>query len=65
MSVLKRDMWRTMSRTVGAKLYSLVISVLTLTLTARWLGPDGRGEYAAVLAWASAFVGIEIGRAHV
>ena len=47
-----------MSRTVGAKLYSLAISVLTLTLTARWLGPDGRGEYAAVLAWASAFVGI-------
>lgn len=58
MSVLKRGMWHTMSRTVGAKLYSLAISVLTLTLTARWLGPDGRGEYAAVLAWASAFVGI-------
>ncbi|AQR65719.1 hypothetical protein BXU06_12160 [Aquaspirillum sp. LM1] len=47
-----------MSRTVGAKLYSLTIGVLTLMLTARWLGPDGRGEYAAVLAWASAFVGI-------
>lgn len=58
MSALKRDMWRALSRTVGAKLYSLAIGVLTLTLTARWLGPEGRGEYAAALAWVATFVGI-------
>lgn len=58
MSALKREMWRTLSRTVGAKLYSLAIGVLTLTLTARWLGPDGRGEYAAALAWVTTFVGV-------
>ncbi len=54
-------MWRALSRTVGAKLYSLAIGVLTLTLTARWLGPEGRGEYAAALAWVATFVGIAHG----
>ena len=48
----------TVSRTVGAKLYSLLVGVLTLTVTARWLGPEGRGEFAAAMAWVTAFVSI-------
>ena len=48
----------TVGRTVGAKLYSLLVGVLTLTVTARWLGPEGRGEFAAAMAWVTAFVSI-------
>jgi O-antigen/teichoic acid export membrane protein len=31
----------------------VLVTVLTLAVTARWLGPEGRGHFAAVSAWAA------------
>ena len=37
--------------TSGAKLYSMGLNILALALTARWLGPDGRGILATLTTW--------------
>ena len=37
--------------TSGARLYSALLSMAALTLTARWLGPDGRGVVVVVTTW--------------
>lgn len=39
------------ARTSGAKLYSMGMNIIALALTARWLGPDGRGALATLTAW--------------
>ncbi|MEN9985553.1 MAG: hypothetical protein RI925_1055 [Pseudomonadota bacterium] len=37
--------------TSGAKLYSMGLNIIALALTARWLGPDGRGALATLTTW--------------
>ena len=44
--------------TFGARTYSTAIELATLLVTARILGPDGRGIVATTLAWASFFAAI-------
>lgn len=50
-----KDIWLKISGAAGAKLYNLLLSVATLSLTARLLGPEGRGQVGAVLAWVALF----------
>lgn len=38
-----------------ARGYGMVLSLVTLFVSARLLGPDGRGEFAAAMAWAALF----------
>lgn len=41
-----------------AQFYGVGVSLLTLALTARWLGPEGRGIVAAAAAWGALIAGI-------
>lgn len=43
-------------QTGGAKIYSVLLGIITLSITARWLGPEGRGIYAVVVTWLTIFV---------
>lgn len=49
------DVWIRILHTGGTRAYSLVVSLAALAITARWLGPSGRGEMAAAIAWATVF----------
>lgn len=37
--------------TSGAKIYSVLLGIIALSITARWLGPEGRGIIATVITW--------------
>ena len=50
-----RELWLQISHTSAAKVYSLISGMVVLFLTARWLGPEGRGVVAAVTTWVSLF----------
>jgi O-antigen/teichoic acid export membrane protein len=50
-----RETWRDVFWTGAAKAYSLLVSVGIVALTARALGPAGRGELAVIITWVSAF----------
>ena len=50
-----KQLWANIAHTSGAKVYSMVIGVIILALTARILGPDGRGQVAAITTWVSLF----------
>lgn len=50
-----RELWLTIAHTSGAKIYSTALGVFTLFLTARLLGPEGRGQVAAITTWAGMF----------
>ncbi|MBN8490181.1 MAG: oligosaccharide flippase family protein [Burkholderiales bacterium] len=50
-----REVWLKISGATGAKAYNLALSVATLSLTARLLGPEGRGQVGAVIAWVALF----------
>ena len=41
--------------TGGAKIYAVLLGIITLAISARWLGPEGRGIYAAVTTWVILF----------
>ena len=43
-----REIFQRIVQTSGAQVYSLLVAFVTLTLTARWLGPGGRGTIAAI-----------------
>jgi O-antigen/teichoic acid export membrane protein len=47
--------WLQIIHTSGARIYSLIAGLAILTITARWLGPAGRGQMAAALVWANVF----------
>lgn len=47
------QVFRAILATSGAKVYTLVAGIASLALTARWLGPEGRGQVAAVATWAA------------
>ena len=48
-----REFWINIIKVGGARVYVLLAGMITLVLTARWLGPEGRGMLAAVITWAS------------
>lgn len=50
-----KQLWLNIAHTSGAKVYSLLVGVLTLSLTARLLGPEGRGQVAVITTWVSMF----------
>lgn len=50
-----RDTWALVAQTSVAKILWVGASLLTSVITARWLGPDGRGVFVAALAWATMF----------
>lgn len=50
-----RRVWLQIAHTSGARIYSLLSGLIVLTITARWLGPTGRGQMAAALVWANVF----------
>lgn len=45
--------WRKVGYTFVARSYSLLASLVVLAITARYLGPSGRGIIAAAMAWAT------------
>src|SRR3954452_25333654 len=50
-----RDLWKSIGFTSGARIYSLAAGAIGLVITARALGPDGRGAVAASTTWALLF----------
>jgi len=49
------EIWAKIARSAGAQTYSILIGVLSMSLTARLLGPEGRGQVAAIVAWVALF----------
>lgn len=43
-------------QTGGAKIYSLLLSIITLSLTTHWLGTEGRGIFVSVSTWLDLFI---------
>ncbi|MBI5418325.1 oligosaccharide flippase family protein [Candidatus Poribacteria bacterium] len=50
--------WQKIFYTSSSQIYSLFIGIIIITLTARWLGPEGRGTIAAVMGWIGLFSSI-------
>ncbi len=51
-----RDLILKIIKTSGAKIYSVLLGILTLAIVARWLGPEGMGIVATVNTWVQIFV---------
>lgn len=41
-----------------AQVFALAVGMVTLTITARWLGPEGRGAISASLGWGTFFAAV-------
>lgn len=50
-----RELWVNIAHTSGAKIYGMVLGIFVLFLTARLLGPEGRGHVAAIGTWVGMF----------
>lgn len=50
-----RKIWIQVFHTSGARIFALAVSVIGLSITARYLGPDGRGIIAAAQSWVLTF----------
>jgi O-antigen/teichoic acid export membrane protein len=50
-----RELWLKIAHASGARIYGLAAGIASLVITARWLGPSGRGVLAAVTTWALLF----------
>jgi len=48
--------WKAVSLTSGTKVYWMLGGMVTTVITARVLGPEGRGVIAAVMSWVALFV---------
>lgn len=60
-----KSLWLNILETSGAKIYSLLIGIIFLFLTAHFLGPEGRGIIASVTAWVGLFAvfsGLSLGQ---
>jgi enterobacterial common antigen flippase len=58
-------LWGTIAHTGGAKIYSMLVGLVLLFLTARLLGPEGRGQIATITTWVgmfSAFAHLSLGQ---
>ena len=49
------EAWRRIVSLSLARAYGVLLSLATLFISARLLGPEGRGEFAAAMAWAALF----------
>lgn len=49
------EAWSRIASLSLARAYGVLLSLATLFMSARLLGPEGRGEFAAALAWAALF----------
>jgi O-antigen/teichoic acid export membrane protein len=49
------ELWRSIGFTSGARIYSVAAGAISLIVTARLLGPEGRGVVAAAVTWALLF----------
>ena len=49
------SLWGSIAQTSVSRVFLLASTVLTLSMTSRRLGPEGRGVVAAALAWVSVF----------
>jgi O-antigen/teichoic acid export membrane protein len=47
--------WRLIAQTSAAKIYWALATLVATILTARYLGPAGRGVYVAAVSWVTAF----------
>lgn len=50
-----RSPFRDIAAVSAARVYGMLLSLFTLFVSARYLGPEGRGAYAAAIAWATLF----------
>ncbi len=50
------DILQKIIQTSGAKIYSVLLGIITLSITARWLGPEGRGIVVTITTWMILFV---------
>lgn len=50
-----KELWKRIIEASGAKIYSLIAGMVTLIITARYLGPEGRGTVAAITTWVGLF----------
>jgi O-antigen/teichoic acid export membrane protein len=50
-----RELWRSIGFTSAARLYSVLAGAISLVITARVLGAEGRGTVAAAFTWAALF----------
>jgi O-antigen/teichoic acid export membrane protein len=50
-----RELWRSIGFTSAARIYSVFAGAVSLILTARALGPEGRGTVAAAVTWTLLF----------
>jgi O-antigen/teichoic acid export membrane protein len=48
-------LWSKLVEVGGARLYTWLVSLVVLSITARYLGPHGQGTIVAAVAWASLF----------
>ena len=49
------SLWGTLAHSSGARLYALVAQFGVLAISTRWLGPEGRGAFVAVVTWMNLF----------
>ena len=50
-----RELWGRIIPTSGTRVYSALVGVLILSITARHLGPEGRGQLATITTWVTMF----------
>lgn len=50
-----REIWRRILQTGGVKIYGVLLSMLSITVTTRILGPEGRGELVTINTWVTTF----------
>jgi len=50
-----RESWGLVAQTSGAKIYWVVATLITSVITARYLGPEGRGVFVAAVGWVTMF----------
>lgn len=50
-----RELWGRIMQTGGVKIYALILGMISITVTARILGPQGRGELVAITTWVTTF----------
>lgn len=50
-----RETWTLVALTSASRIYWVLASLVTTVITARYLGPEGRGVYVAAVAWVTLF----------
>jgi len=48
---MMKDLWISIFHTSFSKIYNILLGIVSLIITARLLGPEGRGVLAAVISW--------------